>query len=322
VRRISAAEVMLLATVSIWAFNFTVTRYVLTHGFRPVAYSTVRYGAAAALFAALTYGSEGTLRVRRRDVVLLLGAAGTGIWLNQLAYVYAIKLTSASTTALILGSTPIFAALFAFAVGLERLSGRFWAASAISFVGVALVATGASGGLSTDVTGDALAVATAATWAAYSVAVAPLMRRYSPFRISAFVLIVGWVPLAATGAGQLADQSFDLTPLVWVSLGYAILGPLVLTNILWFGAVHRVGPSHATLFANVQPFIAAVFALVILSERLTWLQVLGGAAIGAAIVLSRRPQPADMATGEYSTAGAASAAPRPGGRQDRQRARR
>ena len=42
---------MLLVTVCIWAFNFTVTKYVLTHGFAPLAYSSVRYGAAAALFA-------------------------------------------------------------------------------------------------------------------------------------------------------------------------------------------------------------------------------------------------------------------------------
>lgn len=295
-RRFTAADLMLSATVLIWALNFTVTRYVLTHGFQPLAYSTVRYGAAALIFASLTYGLEGSLRVRRRDVALLLGAAAVGIWLNQLSYVYAIKLTTASTTALILGSTPIFAALFASAVGLERLGRRFWTASAVSFLGVALVATGATGGLSADLKGDALAVGTAATWAAYSVAVAPLMRSYSPFRISAFVLVAGWVPLAASGAAQLADQSFDLPALVWGCLAFAILGPLVLTNILWFTAVHRVGPSHATLFANVQPFVAAVFALLILSERLTWIQVLGGAAIGTAILLAR-PRERPVATG-------------------------
>src|SRR5207247_2084 len=115
----------------IWALNFTVTRYVLQHGFQPLAYSSVRYGIAATLFAAFTYGYEGSLRVRRRDVVLLVVAAGFGIWLNQLSYVYAIRFTNASTTALILGTTPIFAALIAFAFGLERLSKWFWVATVV-----------------------------------------------------------------------------------------------------------------------------------------------------------------------------------------------
>jgi drug/metabolite transporter (DMT)-like permease len=69
---------------------------------------------------------------------------------------------------------------------------------------------------------------------------------------------------------------------------FATLGPLVLTNVLWFRSVSIVGPSRATLFANIQPFIAAVFAVLILSERLTMLQVAGGFAIGAGILLSRR----------------------------------
>ncbi len=46
-------HVMLIATVVLWALNLTVSRYILTHGFRPLAYSTVRYGAAVAIFVAL-----------------------------------------------------------------------------------------------------------------------------------------------------------------------------------------------------------------------------------------------------------------------------
>ena len=90
-----------------------------------------------------------------------------------------------------MGALPIFTALIAWAVGLERLSRRFLLAGAVSFGGVALVALGSGGGLSANLRGDLLVLATAATWAVYSVAIAPLMRRYSPFRISAFVLARG-----------------------------------------------------------------------------------------------------------------------------------
>jgi drug/metabolite transporter (DMT)-like permease len=281
------ADLMLSATILIWALNFTVTRYVLEHGFQPLVYSTVRYGIAATLFATFTYAYEGSLRVRKRDIVLVVVAAGFGIWLNQISYVYAIKFTNASTTALILGTTPIFAALIAFAIGLERMSSRFWLATAVSFAGVSLVAIG-SGEVRGDVKVDLLGVATAATWAAYSVAIAPLMRRYSPYRISAVVLVIGWVALAATAAPQLAKQSWHLEWEVWALLIFAVLGPLVLTNILWFKAVDRVGPSHATLFANAQPFIAVIFAVLLLGESLSWLQIVGGVAIGVGIWLARR----------------------------------
>ena len=297
-RRVTRADLMLLVTVVLWGFNVTVTKYVLEHGFRPLAYSAVRYGGAALLFCGVTYGIERTLRVRRRDLPLLLLAAGVGVWLNQLTFMYAVKLTTATTVGLVLGTIPIFTALIARAFGIERLSRRFWVASAVSFGGVALVAAGSGGGLSGDLAGDLLAIATSATWAAYSVVLSPLMRRYSPYQISAFVLVAGWIGLAATAATQLGSQDWGSVPtLGWLGLAFAILGPLVLTNVLWFTAIDEVGPSRATLVSNLQPFVAAIFALAILSERITLLQILGGVAIGVGIVLSRegrRPQPVEV----------------------------
>ena len=83
--------------------------------------------------------------MRRQHIWLLVTAAALGIWLNQLSYVYALEYSNASTIALILGATPIFTALIAFAIGLERLHRRFWIAAAVSFAGVALIALGKSG---------------------------------------------------------------------------------------------------------------------------------------------------------------------------------
>jgi drug/metabolite transporter (DMT)-like permease len=62
----------------------------------------------------------------------------------------------------------------------------------------------------------------------------------------------------------------------------------VITNVLWFTAIDRVGPSRASLYANLQPFLGALFALLILSEQMTALQVVGGLAIAGGIALSRR----------------------------------
>jgi drug/metabolite transporter (DMT)-like permease len=283
---------MLLGTVLLWALNITVTRYLVTHGWKPLAYATTRYFAATALFWAFTWSRERSFRVSMRDS-RLIAAAALMIFLNQISFVYSVDLTTASTVALILGATPIFVGILASFVGFERPAGVFWVGAGISFVGVGLVASGASEGFSGDVLGDLLAVAAALTWAGYSLAIAPLMRRYSPFRISALVLALGWVPLAVVGTPQLVHQEFSFGWLAWSGFAYAVVGPLFLTNILWFTAIDRVGPSRASLFANLQPFFAVVFALLILSEHLNRWEIAGGFAIAAGILLerSRRPAP-------------------------------
>jgi drug/metabolite transporter (DMT)-like permease len=288
-RRPSPVDLMLIATILIWAFNITVTKYVLTHGFQPLAYGAIRYGAAAILAVAVAVVLEGSLRVEGRTNLALVGLASVLLLVNQVSFVYALKLGSATTVALILGMTPIFAAIISSLVGLEQLTGRFWVATAIGFVGVALVALGAGGDLSSDLGGDLLAIVLAISWAAYSVTIAPLMRSYSPYRISAVVLVIMCIPFVALSSPQIADQDYaSLGALVWIGLAFAIVGPLFLTNILWFKSIAIVGPSRATLFANAQPFVAAIFAALILSEHLHWLQIAGGVAILLGIVLERR----------------------------------
>jgi drug/metabolite transporter (DMT)-like permease len=276
---------MLLGTVLLWALNITVTKYLFEHGWLPLAYGTIRYFAAIALFWGFTYYRERSFRIARADY-WLVGLAALLIFLNQICFVYSVKLANASTVALLLGTTPIFVGLISLALGIEHLPSSFWVGAAITFVGVALIAV-ANGSVGASLGGTLIAIVTAFTWASYTISIAPLMRRYSPYRISSIVLALGWVPLAFISIPQLRDQQFSFGWPVWLGFAYAVVGPLFLTNILWFTSIDRVGAPRAALFANLQPFFAVVFALVLLSESLDGLEIAGGLLIFAGIALER-----------------------------------
>jgi drug/metabolite transporter (DMT)-like permease len=277
---------MLLGTVLLWALNVTVTKYMFEHGWHPLSYGTVRYGFAILVFWAFTWWRERSFWIARADL-WLVGLAGACIFSNQVCFVYAVKLASASTVALLLGATPVFMGLIATVFGLDRLQWTFWIGAAVTFAGVALIALASGGGLSGSLLGTLLAIVTAFTWACYSTAIAPLMRRYSPYRISSLVLLVGWIPLAAVGARQVSEQTLHFGALPWIAFAYAVIGPLFLTNLLWFTAIDRVGAPRASLFANLQPFFSVFFALILLSESLHGMEIAGGALIFAGIALDR-----------------------------------
>ena len=288
---------MLLTTVSLWALNFTASKYLITHGITPLAYASPRYLIAAAMFVLVTLVLEHSLRMGRRDVAVLAGMAAV-LFLNQVGFIYALHFTTASTVALIFGTLPVFTVLIATLSGVERATRQFLIAGAVSVAGVALVIAGAGGSLRTNLEGDVLALVAVATWAIYSVAIGPMMTRHSPFRLSAYVLSMTAILLTVAGSQQLAAESYPSTWQVWATFAFAVGGPLVVTNVLWFTAIDRVGASRASLFANLQFFLAAVFGVILLSETITPLQVLGGATIAAAIVLSRfqrapAPQPVE-----------------------------
>ncbi len=292
IKRMSA-EALLLVTVVIYAFNFTATKFALENGFEPLSYSSMRFVVAAAAFAMLTWTRESTLRVARIDLKLLGLMALIGIVLNQLFFSFALDRSSASSTSLLFGTFPIFVGLIASAVGTERLARRHWAATLVSFGGVALVAAGA-GNASFDggIVGVFLGLGIAATWAGYSVGIRPLLARYSAYRVSAWVMMLGAVPLTLISLAHLFGQDWGaITGLAWMAAVYTIVVGLVIANVTYFTSIERVGAARASLYLNLQPFLGALLAVLILSEELSGAQIVGGAVIALGILIARGFKP-------------------------------
>ena len=291
-----------MGAVLLWALNVTVSKYLLEHGWSPLSYGTIRYLAAIILFLGFTYVRERSFYIARKDLKFVLLAAAL-IFLNQICFVYALQKGQASTLAFLFGTTPVFVALLGLALRHDRLQRSFWAGAALTFLGVLLIGADA-GGASSDYRGILLGLATAFTWGAYTLAVAPLLRTYSPYRVSAVVLGLGWIPLAIVSYPQVSAQDFSFGWKVWLGFGYAVVGPLFLTTILWFKAVDIVGAARASLFNNLQPFFAVLFAVLILSEQLQPFEIAGGLLIFAGIALERvrRRPSADSVTGRDDAA--------------------
>src|SRR4051794_17794251 len=106
-RRVDEADAMLIGANVLWSLNYAVTKYALER-WEPLAFSGLRFLAAGLALSAVVWLREGGLGVRRADAALVLAAAATGISLNQLTFMYAVKLTTAANVALILASAPAF----------------------------------------------------------------------------------------------------------------------------------------------------------------------------------------------------------------------
>jgi drug/metabolite transporter (DMT)-like permease len=304
VRRPDPADGMLVAANVIWSLNYATTKYAFER-WSPIAFSGLRFATAGIALALIIKLREGGIGVERRDVRLVVMCGFVGIFLNQLTFTYAVDYTAAANVALILASAPAFAAVFAVMLGHERVRPAHWMALGVSLIGVGLVVAGGSSLAGFSLRGDLLAVGAALTWAAYTVMLRPLFGRYSAGRISALVILVGAVIMAPVTVVQVANQDFgSLTRLDWGAWVYSTIGPLLVTNWLYFRALHRVGAARATLYMYLQPFLGAVFAAWLLGENLVAIQLIGGAvivggvALGRAVAARRGPAPEMEPPGE------------------------
>jgi drug/metabolite transporter (DMT)-like permease len=284
--------VALLATVAFWALNVIVVKWAVGQSgeWDPLSYSFIRLAIGAALLAAFVRVREGSIGVQRRDVPVILFSALVGIVVNQLGFMYAATYATATTISLVLATIPAFAAITASVLGHERIGGRHWMGIGVAAIGTALVLQAGPGDLDfTSLRGDLLALLAAASWGVYSALVRPLMDRYSPNRISTVVVCAALPMLAVVSLPQVLRQDYAAITLGgWAALVYSVFFSLVVTNVLWFGAIQRGGAARATAVLPIQPFLGALFAFVLLGETVTLLQIVGGVIVVVGIWLTRR----------------------------------
>jgi drug/metabolite transporter (DMT)-like permease len=302
VRRLRGTDLILLSCVAVWGFNVAVTKYAFDHGFSPLSFAGPQFAIATVMFVVVALRRYGRLRLDRRDVLRLGLWGGIVFSTNWIGFSWSVEFASAATVALLFGTMPIFAALFSQLLGIERLDGRRWLAALISFTGVGLVAVGATTGLHASVGGVLLALYAPASFALYSIGLAPLVRKYGTLRVNAVSSLFCLPVLLAASSPELVQTEWGaVSGLAWACLAFTAL-TFVPTNMLWFAGVGRVGAARAAVFLNLQPFFGAVAALVLLSEEILALQWAGGAVIVAGIVLSRvqlrRPAAVEVAVQE------------------------
>lgn len=286
-----------ITTIALWALNIPVVKVGL-EGWSPMAFSFFRFGIGALLYVAFVLVREGTLRVRRQDIPLFLIGGLTGIALNQYAFMYALKETSASIVTLLFATTPLWAALLARALGWEFVKPLFWVAVAVSIGGVFLVIVGTGATMDTaSAWGVLLALGAPLTWGCYSVIIRPLLSRYSATHVSALMMAVGAPVVGIVGVPQLVDQDFGAFPASsWVAMAYALVASLIVANLLWFIAIHKAGSARAVALMPLQPFLGVLFSALLLGERLDWREGVGGVIIVIAVAVAvRNVVPVDRA---------------------------
>jgi drug/metabolite transporter (DMT)-like permease len=272
-----------------WGLNYPILKFGVSQ-IQPLVFPVIRFSFGGVVLLLVLWAREGSFRVARADLPLLGTVAVLGITLNQACLVFAFANTTASNVALLSATTPLFTALLAALVGLERPGIRHWASTVLGFVGIVFIVAVApiSGGASRPLLGAALALVASFCTAASTIPIRPLMRRYTGLRILTWQMLIGAALLLPIALPSIAIEDFGQIPLsVWGTLGYTAIVTGALTNLLFFAVIDRVGPSRATVFLYLQTALGVAFSAVLLNEHLSAAQLFGGTVVIVSILLGR-----------------------------------
>jgi drug/metabolite transporter (DMT)-like permease len=205
----------------------------------------------------------------------------------------AITRISITLALLVFYTYPAMVALVSTVFFKERLDATRWAALVVSLVGLVLVIIGAGSVGAFDLVGVGLAFAGALCQVAYAL----LARHGFPSipgpQVGAITFGVGTALYLAIGlaVGNLAAlgaplaSSAALLPILWAG----VIGAGIPT-MAWIVGIRALGAPRAAIISTLEPVVGVILAALLLGERPTPLQIVGGALIvGAAIVVQRRP---------------------------------
>ena len=278
----------MLLVCLIWGINFSVTKLAI--GQMPaLPFTAIRFAVASLLLWIIVRATEGPATFSPGDVRRLIVLGVLGNTLYQLAFILGLDHTTASNSSLILATVPTVVAVFAWMLGLERVTRRMWAGIALGTLGVVLViATSGVEFSARTLGGDLLTVLAVLCWAAYTIGLRKLPEGLSPLRVTTVTTIAGMPGLLLAGLPGLLVMQWDAVPATaWWALAYATVLSLVVAYILWNRSVKEVGGTRTAIYMCITPLVAVGAAWVVLGERARPMQGIGAVMIIGGVLLTR-----------------------------------
>jgi drug/metabolite transporter (DMT)-like permease len=116
----------------------------------------------------------------------------------------------------------------------------------------------------------------------------PLVGRYGAPRTTAWLLLGAASVTVPIGALSIAGSVREVpSTLAWLALAYSAVGMLG-GNALWQRAVQEIGPARTLVYLYLEPVGALLIAALLLGERLTPVQAVGGVLALAGVALVRQ----------------------------------
>lgn len=221
--------------------------------------------------------------------MVLLAAAGTSQAVGAYLYMSTVKSVSAGLAAILFYTYIVWVAVWGFIFNKERLKIPGIAGIALALIGLALV-VGVSWGMISTI-GIFIGLAAALGCSGFVMASNRALKQLKPVVASVFICFFTAIPLFLLGSAT-STLHFQMSPAAWMA---SIASAIISCNIALFtfnAGMKLVGSTTASVLCTIEPVTTVVFSALLLSQRMTAPQLLGGLVIlmGAILVVTSKRQ--------------------------------
>lgn len=283
-------HLLMLGGTFFWASNIIAGKFAL-RSMSALALAQVRVTGAAVIFVvALALWRNRPRLQLKKDWGYLVITALFGITLNQLLFIGGIGKTSAAHAGLIVALGPVMVLILSCATQLEALTALKSLGAAISLAGVAVLTTGRPQvGHPSTLAGDLITLMGTAVFAYYTILLKKVATRYDALSLNTILFILGAVMMLPFSVRDLLGTHWSgLPPQAWWGITFLVTLGSVVAYLIYAFALTELTATRVAAFNYLQPVIAAVLGVWLLSETLTVHVVMGGVLILLGVYLTER----------------------------------
>jgi drug/metabolite transporter (DMT)-like permease len=249
----------------------------------------IRFSLAAVAFFIYVFAKFKRLDVSKKDLFFLFILGGICYNLQARCYFSAVKYIPSSLAALFLYTYPIIVTMLSFIIDKEKITGKIMISIMISFTGLVMI-LGASLGKINGI-GILLAFGAALIYSVYIMIGNRVVKKIPPLVASSFVTLFSAIGVLIPGLLS-GEINFHFETGTWFPIIGLVLCSTILAILFFFRGIELLGPAKASIISMMEPVFTVVFSTLLLSDKSTVIQLIGGATVltGAILVIRLRQQ--------------------------------
>ncbi len=285
--------------VVVWGSNFIFGK-ILVLDFSPALLTMLRLLFIVVFLIGLSLLKKNFTSLNKSDFLSVIFLGVLGVFINQWSFFKGLQTADPTTSALILATTPILTSVLAAIFLKERLTIRMLIGSIVAIIGIYFVVTkGTLSSIEVD-KGLLWIVVTMVTFAIMIIMTRLLANRIDPMAITLYSNIVGLIvaiPFAFVLDSPLRISSSLSDWALLIGTAVVVHG---LANLIWNQNIRYVDASKASVLSNLEPFVAMIMGLLVLSKPITGAEIAGSLFIVGGVILSKyqRKSPASVLRNE------------------------
>lgn len=246
---------------------------------------SVRFTITALILWFIIMLSKESPWLAKKEIInlLLLGAMGYGLMSS--CFFSAVRLIPASVASILLYTYPIIVTFLSSWIYSEKINMYKLISLLVSFIGLVLVVGVVLEGLS--FIGIIFGLMSALIYSLYIIISNKYVNKINPIVFTTYIATSAAVVFNTLGwsTGQI---NLTISLQGWLSiLGIAVFSSVV-GILTFYQGMKYIGPSRASIISTLEPVVTTVSAFILFDEKMTVLQLVGGAlVIGAVIVIQK-----------------------------------